>query len=216
MWRHYPPLVTPRRLALLAAAPLLVAACSAGTTAPTPDAAASAPVPGVTLPADPLAALVPAPDEVPAGMVPVLAGSGPRDLAVVAGYSGAGAAATAAAARLRAHGFLKAYVGQYANPSTGQVLSVVASTFATAAGAKADFADDERAGSGTRVTTAALGEASSATVQAAPGQASAQLLLLRFRRGTTTWSLAYQAAPRADAAVAVAVAQKVLARTATS
>jgi hypothetical protein len=211
--------VTPRRLALLAAAPLLLAGCSGGTSSSSPDprAAASAPVAGVTLPPDRLATLVPSPSEVPAGMVPVVTGSGPRELAVVAGYSGTGAAATTAAGRLRAHGFVKAYVGQYANPSTGQVLAVVASTFATAAGAAADFADDERGGSGTRVTTPALGEASSATVQAVPGepgQPARQLLLLRFRRGTTTWSLAYQAAPEADPAVAVAVARKVLARAA--
>jgi hypothetical protein len=210
--------VTPRRLAVLLVATLLLAGCSGSESAApsSTDAAASAPVPGVTLPSDPLADLVPRPAEVPAGMVPVVTGSGPRDLAVVAGYSGSGAAATAAAAKLRAHGFVKAYVGQYANPSTGQVLSVVASTFATPAGATADFGDDQRSVQGRAVTVEKLGEASSARVQAIPGKMASELLLLRFKRGTTTWSLAYQAAPKADPAVAVGLARALLARTATS
>lgn len=207
-----------RRLAALVAASLLLSGCSGGASgaATDPDVAASAPVPGVALPADPLAVLVPRPDEVPAGMVPVVSGSGPRDLAVVAGYSGEGDAATAAAAKLKAHAFVRAYVGQYADPASGQVLSVVASTFATAAGASADFADDEKSVQGTAVTVERLGEASSARVQSIPGSVVSELLVLRFRRGITTWSLAYKAAPRADLAVAVGLAKALLARTSTS
>ncbi|MDX6268175.1 MAG: hypothetical protein QOD70_2915 [Frankiales bacterium] len=205
-----------RRLPALALLPVLLTACSDGsstTAAPSSTVpAASAPAPGVTLPPDALSALVPAPDEVPAGMVLVVKGSGPRDLATVAGYSSSGAGAqataarTAAAAKLRAHGFRKAYVAQYVNTATGAVISVVASSFGNAAGATADFADDEKVHSGTPTAVDKVGAASSATIQTVPGSVAAQLLLLRFRQGTTTWSFAFQAAPSADRAVAVALA----------
>lgn len=205
-----------RGLAALLTAPVLLAGCSSGSSGPKvdPQAAASAPVPGVTLPPDPLVDLVPRPDEVPAGMVPVIAGSGPRDLQTVAGYSGTGAAATAAAAKLTAHGFSRAYVGLYANPSTMQGLSVVVSSFATAAGAAADFADDQRGAQGKKVTTATLGEASSVTIQDVAGKLAKQLVLVRFRRGTTTWLLGYQAAPTAEPQVAIDLATALLKRTA--
>lgn len=205
-----------RGLAAFVVAPVLLVACSSGSSTPAvdPKAAASAPVPGVTLPPDTLLDLVPRPDEVPAGMVPVIAGSGPRDLRTVAGYSGtgAGAAATAAAAKLTAHGFRKAYVAQYANPSIRQVMSIVASTFATAAGATADFADDEAGAQGKRVAAPTLGEASSVVLQDLPGSVVSQLVLVRFRSGTTTWSLAYKAGPTADPKVAIDLAAALLRR----
>ena len=206
-----------RGVAAFVVAPVLLVACSSGSSKPVvdPRAAASAPVPGVTLPPDPLLDLVPRPDEVPAGMVPVIAGSGPRDLTTVAGYSGTGATATAAAAKLTAHGFRKAYVAQYANPTTGQVMSIVASTFATAAGATADFADDEAGAQGKRVVAPTLGEASSVVLQDLPGSVVSQLVLVRFRSGTTTWSLAYKAAPTADPQVAIDLAAALLKRTTT-
>ncbi|MFN2537436.1 MAG: hypothetical protein ABR549_04690 [Mycobacteriales bacterium] len=210
--------MTSRRLLALAL-PVVLAGCSGGSSgaAPSPPPF-TAPAPGVTLPPDALSKLVPAPDEVPPGMVLIVKGSGPRDLMTVAAYSstGTGAAATAAvsaaAAKLRAHGFRRAYVAQYVDSATGAVISVVASSFATAAGAAADFADDERARSGSPTVVEKVGEASSATVQTMQGSVATQLLLLRFRQGTTTWSLAYQAAPKAEPAVAVALAKLLAAR----
>jgi hypothetical protein len=214
--------VTSRRLPALALLPVLLAGCSggsAGGSGPTPSLPPfTAPAPGVTLPPDALSVLVPAPAEAPPGMVLIVRGSGPRDLATVAGYSASGtgaqatAAVNAAAAKLRAHGFLKAYVAQYADSATGAVLSVLASSFATAAGAAADFADDEKAHSGSPTVIEKVGEASSATVQTLQGSVSAQLLLLRFRQGTTTWSLAFQKAPTADVDVAVALAKLLVTR----
>jgi hypothetical protein len=204
-------------LAPLLVTPLLVSGCSGGgSDGPTldPKAAASAPVPGVTLPPGALSDLVPAPDEVPAGMVPVVLGSGPRSLDVVAGYSGTGAVAARAAAALRTHGFQAAYVAQYANQATGQVLSVVVSRFATAAGAKADFRSDERDTHAAPLPEATVGEESAVTTQQVPGTVPSTLVLVRFRRGTDTWVLAYQAAPQADPHVAVAMAKALLARTA--
>lgn len=204
----------PRLLAALLVAPALLVGCS-GEDGPDPSADASAPVPGVTLPPGQLVALVPTPAEVPAGMVPVLKGSGERDLQTVASYSGTGPAATAAATALTKHGFTAAYVAQFANQDTGQVLSVVVSRFATAAGATADFEDDTRSAKGTPVTTETVGEASSVTKQTITGSVASELVLLRFRRGDTTWAVAYQAAPTADPAVPVAIARAVLARTTT-
>jgi hypothetical protein len=204
-----------RSLAALAVLPCLLAGCSSdGPDLSDPSVQASAPVPGVTLPPGTLVDLVPMPSEVPAGMVPVLQGSGPRALDAVAGYSGTGAAKAQAAASLRAHGFTDAYVAQYASQATGQVLSVVVSRFATPEGATADFSDDEKGSSGRPVTAEELGEASSVTVQTLQGSVASELVLVRFMRGTDTWAIAYQAAPTADPAVPVALAKALLARTA--
>lgn len=200
-------------LALLPA--LLLAGCSHDSNPyKDPDVAASAPVPGVSLPPGALRDLVPTPAEVPAGMVPVVLGSGSRTLDQVAGYSGTGNVATQAQKSLREHGFQQAYVGQFANQGTGQVLSVVVSQFATAAGATADFSDDEKATSGTPVEAEQLGDASSVTKTTMGGSTSAELVLVRFVRGTTTWTMAYQARPTADPQVPIQIAKAVLARTA--
>lgn len=207
-----------RPLAAVVLAPvLLLGACSSDDSPrdsprDDPSAAASAPLPGVTLPPGPMSDLVPAPDEVPAGMVPILKGSGPRALAVVASYSGTGAARVAAESALRSHGFQSAYVAQYANQATGQVLSVLVTSFATAAGATSDFGDDQRRTTGTPVPAEQLGDASSVTTQTIPGSVSSELLLVRFLSGTRTWTLAYQAAPTADPQVGIALARKLLAR----
>ena len=205
-----------RRWGLVLALPLLLGGCSEpGSPMDDPDVAASAPIPGVTLPPGTLAELVPSPSEVPAGMVPVVQGSGPRDLDAVAGYSGTGEVKSRAAAALRAHGFQTAYVAQYANQTTGQVLTAVVSRFATPAGAHADFSDYQRATSGTTVPTETLGELSSVTRQAVPGSVASELVLVRFLRGPDTWVIAYQAAPKADPAVPVGMAKQLLARTTT-
>lgn len=202
-------------LALVATAIALSACSKSNPPALTPQQAASAPIPGVTLPPGTLIDLVPTPAEVPAGMVPVVLGSGPRDLNTVASYSGTGAVAAKAASELRAHGFESAYVAQYANQTTGQVLSVVVSRFATQAGAAADFNDDEKGTTGTKVVEPTLGDASEVTTETLPGSTPAKLVLVRFRRGVDTWVLAYKAGANADAALAVHLAQVLLARTAT-
>ncbi len=206
---------TPRLVGLLLA-PLLVAACSGGSkdTATSPDVAASAPVPGVTLPPDALSPLVPSPQEIPAGMVPLVAGSGARTLDVVASYSGTGQAATAAASRLTKHGFKKAYVAQYANQATAQGITVLVSEFGDAAGAKADLTDDLLGFAGKVVATPTLGEQSQVTVQETPGAGASQLVLVRFRRGVNTWLLSYSATPTAEPKVAIDLATTLLARTA--
>ena len=205
-----------RRWALLLALPLVLSGCAEkGSPLDDPDVAASAPVPGVTLPPGTLSVLVPTPSEVPAGMVPVVQGSGPRALDVVAGYSGTGDDQLRAAAALRAHGFQDAYAAQYASQTTGQVLSVVVVRFATAAGAAADFEDDQRGTDATVVSAEPFGDKSSVTKQTISGNVASELVLARFLRGTDTWVLAYQAAPTADTTVAVALAKTILARTAT-
>ena len=204
-----------RSLAAVAVVPCLLVGCSddGSPDLSDPKAQASAPIPGVTLPPGGLLELVPTPEEVPAGMVPVVQGSGPRSLDVVAGYSGTGAAATRAAASLREHGFADAYVAQYANQTTGQVLSVVVSRFASASGASADFSDDQKGTSGKIIPSEQLGDASSVTSQTVPGSVASELVLVRFVRGTDTWVIAYQAAPKADPAVPVGLAKTILART---
>jgi hypothetical protein len=211
--------VTRRAWPLLLAVPLLVTVLTgckdSSTGTDDPNVAASGPVPGVTLPPGTLSELVPSPSEVPAGMVPVVLGSGPRTLDQIAGYSGTGATATQAAQALRTHGFQEAYVGQYANQTTGQVLSVVVVRFTSTAGATADFSDDQKGTSGTVVSAESLGDASSVTKRTITGSVASELVLVRVLRGTDTWVLAYQAAPTADPAVAVGLTKALLARTAT-
>lgn len=165
--------------------------------------------PEISLPADPLSPLVPAPDEVPAGMIPLLNGSGPRDAAAVAAYS---ADPAAAAAALAAHRFQSAYVAQYADPNGPQVLSVVVARFADAAGATADLQGDLAESSGEVLEVGTVGEAAQARRQALPGAGSGELVTLRFRQDRTTWLLAYGNQPRADPQVAVALGRLLVER----
>lgn len=190
---------------------LSVTACSGGGEDPPSSAAASAPVPGVTLPADELMELVPTPAEVPAGMTPLLTATGPRDLSAIAGFS---ADPAAAATALKANGFRKAYVAQYAHPSDGRVLSVVAVRFATAKGATADLAADLRTSAGTKVSADRVGDLSAATTQPLP-QGAGELVTLRFRSGATTWLVAYGAKPKADPAIAVRLGKALVGRSTT-
>jgi hypothetical protein len=212
--RPYAPLMILRAAAALALAAALLAGCSDDEPAATPQtpsaSALSAPIPGITLPPDPLQPLVPTPEEVPSGMVPLLSGSGSRDAAAIAEFS---ADPAAAATALAAHGFSSAYVAQYAHPSDGRVLSVVVARFRDAAGAKADLEGDLAGSSGELVETATVGEASQARRQPLPGGAG-ELVTLRFRQGATTWLLAY-GAPEADPQVAVELAQALVERATT-
>lgn len=192
----------------VAAAVLAVACLLTGCSDEDPDAAPqppsesalNAPVPGVTLPADPLRALVPGPDEVPAGLVPLVAGSGRRDAAAIAEYSADPAAARTALAE---HGFTGAYVAQYAHPTDGRVLSVVVARFRDAVGAEADLSGDLAGSSGEVVQVPTVGDQSQVRRQPLPGEGGGELVTLRFRAGATTWLLAYGARPTADPQVAV-------------
>lgn len=205
-----------RPTAALALACALLAGCSPDEpeAAPeTPSASAlTAPIPDLTLPPDPLQPLVPAPDEVPAGMLPLLSASGPRDAKAIAEFSADPAAAGTA---LTAHRFRSAYVAQYAHPSDGRVLSVVVARFADAAGAKADLEGDLAGSSGQVVRTATVGEASQTRRQPLPGGDAGELVTLRFRSGPTTWLLAYGAKPTADPQVAVELGQALVDRAVT-
>lgn len=162
-------------------------------TAVSPTATAAPPTTQVTLPPDALRRFAPAPEDVPAGLLPVVSGSGPRDLAAVAAFSGDPGPAAAA---LRAHGFTRAYVAQYAEQrAAGRVLSAVVVEFATLKGAADDLAGDVAAsGPG---TPADVGQGGSLRTQPLPG-GTGQLTVLRFRVGTRTFLLALgapQAAP---------------------
>jgi hypothetical protein len=171
-------------------------------------AVVSAPVPGITLPPDPLRELVPTPAEAPAGMTPLLTATGRRDLAAIAAFSADPAAAGRA---LKANGFSSAYAVQYAHPTDGRVLSVVAVRFSTVKGATADLTADLAAAGGTKVAVEKVGDQSAASTQPLP-ERGGQLLTLRFRSGPTTWLVAYVARPTADPAVAVRIAKALVAR----
>ena len=202
----------------LAACLVLTGCGDDGDKRPSASASSEAPssaVPDIQLPAGPLRELVPQTADLPPGMVPIVAGTGPRDVAAVAGYS----ADPVKARRLLAeHGFRNAYVAQYADPATGRVLSVVVTRFATAAGATADLTGDLASSGGTAVTAAKVGEQSDVRRQPLP-QASAgasgapgELVTVRFRTGATTWLVAYGATPTADPEVALALARTLVTR----
>jgi hypothetical protein len=163
---------------------------------------ASTAVPDIVLPADPLRDLVPRTTDLPAGLVAILAGSGPRDAHTIAGYS---ADPKSAGTLLTQHGFRNAYVAQYADLATGRVLSVVVSRFSTAAGATADLDADLSASTGEQIKTAVIGEKSDVRRQPLPG-GKGQLVTVRFRKGATTWLVAYGASPTADPKVATDLA----------
>ena len=192
-----------------------------GSSAGDPAVAATA-VPDIALPAGALRDLVPATEDLPPGMVPILSGSGNRDVAAIAEYS---ADPTAARTLLVQHGFEAAYTGQYADPQTGRVLSVVVTRFATPAGAQADLAGDLAGSSGTVVPGSTVGEQSEVRRQplpaspapsGSPAPAAGELVTVRFRQGALTWLVAYGATPTADAAVATGVAERLLAKAATA
>ena len=189
---------------------MLLAGCSGdgedAPAAPLPEV--TAPVPGVTLPADALRPLVPSPAEVPPGLVPLLAATGPRDAKAIAGFSSDPAKAGAA---LKAHGFQRGYAAQYAHPSDGRVVSVVVTRFASASGAKADLDADLAGLPGRVVKVPPVGDQAQARVQPLPG-GKGELVTLRFRKGATTWLIAYGARATADPQVAVELARAVLAR----
>lgn len=144
-------------------------------------------------------------------MTPLLTATGPRDAAAIAGFS---ADPVAAGKALKANGFSRAYVVQYAHPTDGRVVSVVAVRFRTVKGAMADLAADVKASTGTKVKTEPVGEQSAATTQPLP-QGAGELITLRFRSGPTTWLVAYGAKPQADPAVAVRLAKALVARATT-
>jgi hypothetical protein len=195
----------------------VLAGCSSGEPASAPAStptkasasALNAPLAGISLPPDPLRPLVPEPQEVPPGLVPLLAGSGTRDARAIAEFSSDPAAAATALAE---HGFRSAYVAQYAHPTDGRVVSVVVVRFADAAGAQADLAGDLAGSSGDLLELPTVGQASQGRRQPLPGEQPGELVTLRFRQGSTTWLLAYGARPTADPAVAVTLAQRLVER----
>jgi hypothetical protein len=193
---------------------VLLAGCggsSAPAAAPAPSGssvAASTAVPDIVLPADALRDLVPRTTDLPPGLVAILAGSGPRDAHTIAGYS---ADPKSAGTLLTQHGFRSAYVAQYADLATGRVLSVVVSRFSTAAGATADLDADLSASTGEQIKTAVIGEKSDVRRQPLPG-GKGQLVTVRFRKGATTWLVAYGASPTADPKVATDLARTLASR----
>lgn len=168
------------------------------------------PAPEVTLPPGELRALVPEAKDLPIGLVPLIAGSGERNLKAIAGFSADPAAAEKA---LTAHGLTDAYVAQYADPKSARVLSVVVTRFATTKGASDDLAGDLASSGGSVLPTPAVGEASQLRRQPLPQATPAgELITLRFRSGATTWLVAYTARPTADPDVPMEIARLLVAR----
>lgn len=179
-----------------------------------PSSAATSPrVPDVVpveLPEGGLRGLVPAAEQLPDGLVPLLQASGPRDAAAVAAFS---ADAEAAAAALAANGFADAYVAQYASPTDSRTLTVVVVQFADVDGARADLEGDVAATGGEVVdVTPTIGDASDVRRVALPGDDVNDLVTVRFRAARTTWLLAWRAPLPADPSVPVELARRLAGR----
>jgi hypothetical protein len=178
---------------------------AAPASAPPEPAAAAEGEADVALPEGTLRDLVPAPADVPAGLVPLLQTSGPRDAAAVAAFS---ADPEAAATALAEHGFTDAYVAQYASPSDSRTLTAVVVRFRDADGARADLDADVESGAGVPVDAdGPIGDASDVRRVDLPGDGADELLTVRFRAGSTTWLLAWRAPRPADPQVPVALAR---------
>ena len=181
-----------------------------GATATTTSASASPSSSAApALPEGPLRDLVPAPDEVPTGLEPVLDGSGPRGAADVAAFSADPATASTELAR---NGFQSAYVAQYASRTDLRSLTVVAVRFAGPDGARADLDGDVAATGGTPVDAPRVGDASDVRRIELPEGEAAELLTVRFRVGSTTWLVAWRATRPADAEVALGIARELAGR----
>ncbi|HWH30116.1 MAG TPA: hypothetical protein VNU26_14380 [Mycobacteriales bacterium] len=174
------------------------------SSSPSSGPSVSAPAATAVLPDGPLRELVPAPGEVPAGLEPVVAGSGPRDVGEVAAFS---ADPSAASRALSQHGFRAAYVAQYASRTDLRSLTVVAVRFADADGARADLDGDVAATGGTAVDAPTIGDASDVRRLELPDDEAAELLTVRFRKGPTTWLVAWRATRPADADVPLEIAR---------
>ncbi|HVE97981.1 MAG TPA: hypothetical protein VNA12_02250 [Mycobacteriales bacterium] len=174
-----------------------------------------APVVAVTLPPGSLAAQVLQPDDVPDGLVPLLAQTGKADISRIAGFS---SDSTAAEASLREHGFDEAYVVQYGDPKSGRYIVNVVAKFDTVDGATEDLtADLESArATGTPFPVTGLGDqaggvrAGTASPSASP--APDDLVTVRWRVGATTWLLAVGAPGTVEQDAVVQLAQIVLKR----
>ena len=196
-----------------AAAVLPLAACldqqpAVEPPAGVPTLTATAAPPGPELPTGPLRELVPQPDEVPAGLLLVPEGTGPRDAAAVAGFS---ADPAVAEQDLAARGFTSAYAAQYAERSGPRALTVVAVRFATQEGAQADLAADLAESTGELVPVdPPVGAASE--VRRLPLEGGLELVTVRFRSGATTWLVALRAAAPAPVDEPVELARALVAR----
>jgi hypothetical protein len=187
---------------------------TASPAGPSRTAPEAAPEPvALELPDGALRDRVPAPAEVPAGLVPLPEATGPRDATQVAEFS---ADPAAAAVDLAANGFTDAYVALYAAPGDPRTLTVVVVRFAGADGARADLEADLQASSGDVLPEPVLGEASEVRRLDLPDDPDRELVTVRFRAGSTTWLLAWRAPRPAETQVPVALSRLLLSRAGTS
>jgi hypothetical protein len=183
-----------------------VAACG-DDEAPTPR---ETPKVALMLPPGDLSDAVVQPDEVPDGVVPLIAQTGPADVAKIASFSADPADAETS---LKAHGFTSAYVATYGDEASGRVVISVATRFATEQGATDDLTADLAASTGTKVDVDDLGDqAGGVRGPLDPATNKGELVTVRWRHGATTWLLAVGAQRDVDVEAVLTLARKVLSR----
>lgn len=201
-----------RTLAVLVTALALAACGGSGGGDGTPTATPSSPRVALTLPPGALSGLAVQPTDVPDGLTPILAQTGPADVKRIASFSADPAAAERS---LTEHGFTEAYVATYGDPQTGRVLSSVVTRFASVSGATADLTADIESGrsGGTPFEVSGLGDqAAGVTGKLKPAEGTGELVTLRWRVGETTFLLAVGAPGTVDRDGAVALAKRLAER----
>ena len=196
------------RVAPLVLAATLLAGCTGGDggAAPSP----TTPRVVVTLPPGPMSLYAVQPDEVPDGLVPILAQSGPADLAKIAGFS---ADPAAAAKALRDHGFVSAYIATYGDPKTGRSVTSVVTQFEASTGAAADLSGDLESAkaTGTPFEVTGLGDQAGAVRgKLDPKAGTGELVTVRWRIGDRTFLLAVGAPGDVDDDAVVSLARRTI------
>jgi hypothetical protein len=199
----------PARLAplLLTLVLATTAACGGGDDGGGTPKADDTPRVALTLPPGELSDAVVQPDEVPDGVVPLLAQTGPADIAKIASFS---ADPKVAETSLVEHGFAAAYVATYGDEASGRIVISVVTRFASEKGATDDLTADLAASAGTPVTVDDLGDQAGgvrAALHADTGKG--ELVTLRWRRGATTYLLAVGAEGKIDDDAVITLAKKV-------
>jgi len=208
-----------QRLAAAAVALVALTACSESHDAgPRPTAT----VTGVPAPTDSdgakaageqLQPLVPGAEDVPEGMELLAEDSGPVGVDEISSYS---SDPERKDHELEEHNLLAAYAVQYVDASTGALLSVYVTRFATSDDAQAIYTSEvnESDDEGTRFAVTDLGDEAVGFRQPVPAGDISELVTLRVRLGDLTWTVQTGGPDRADAKLARQIAETVVGRAA--
>jgi hypothetical protein len=170
-------------------------------------------IPPATLRPDELVELVPGADDVPAGMQLYGPASGPAGVDEIASHSDD---PERMEHEIKDHHLEAGYQAQYVDPTTGALVSVYVSRWASAADARAIHALEvaETDAVADRFEVTGLGDEAAGFRQSVPEGDISHLVTLRVRLGTITWTVQAGGTDRADEAFARQLAETLVGRAA--